>query len=233
MPGQTPGRTNVSLEAFAQSGHALLPALLGARTCEAIARRIRTSSISGGTRNLLTRPWCAALVERLRREPRFQALVPGSLVAIQCNYFEKSAARNWSVPAHQDLGVPVAERVDDAGLGGWSRKEGELFVQAPVELLEALVAVRVHLEDCTACDGPLKVLPGSHLLGRLSERELAELRRATPDVVCTAKVGDALVMRPLLVHSSTKAAGSSRRRILHLVFGPRIPGHGLRWRQVA
>jgi hypothetical protein len=217
--------------AFDESGFASLQTVLAPRTCEAISRRIRTSSISGGTRNLLAKPWCAALVDRLRQHEALSALLPGGHVAIQCTYFEKSVSRNWAVPPHQDLSIPVATRVEEAQLGGWSRKEGSVFVQPPAGLLEQLVAVRLHLEACTPADGPLQVLPGSHRFGRLADAETAALRRATKAVICTAETGQALAMRPLLVHASSKASGNSRRRLLHVVFGPREPGYGLQWRQ--
>lgn len=220
---------HTSVQSFEQAGYASIPAVLASRTCEAVARRIRTSSISGGTRNLLAKAWCAALVERLRQHPGIAAVLPIDHVAIQCTYFEKSARRNWAVSAHQDLSVPVAARVEGAGLNGWSRKEGAMFVQPPAELLRQLVAVRLHLETCSVQDGPLKVVPGSHRSGRLSEQEVLAVRQAAGEVTCTAEVGEALVIRPLLVHSSSKAMGDSRRRVLHLVFGPRVPGHRLRW----
>ena len=223
----------VSSEAFEEAGYAAVTAVLSARSCEAISRRISTSSISGGTRNLLAKRWCVALVERLRRHSELLALVPSGHVAIQCTYFEKSASKNWAVSAHQDLSVPVAERIEAFGLTGWSRKEGSHFVQPPAELLAQLVAVRVHLEACTAQDGPLKVIPGSHRFGRMAEHQVLALRRSTAEVTCTAAIGEALAMRPLLVHSSPKASGSSRRRVLHLVFGPRTPGYGLRWQHAA
>jgi hypothetical protein len=222
-----------SSESFEESGYAAVTAVLNPRTCEAISRRIRTYSISGGTRNLLGKPWCVALVDRLRRHSGLLAVVPSGHVAVQCTYFEKSALRNWAVSTHQDLSIPVAERIEGSGLTGWSRKEGSFFVQPPTELLEQLVAVRVHLEACSAQDGPLKVIPGSHRFGRLAEHEVAAVRRSTAEVTCTATTGEALVMRPLLVHSSPKASGTSRRRVLHLLFGPRTPGHGLRWQHAA
>jgi hypothetical protein len=36
-------------------------------------------------------------------------------------------------------------------------------------------------------------------------------------------------MRPLALHASSKATGTSRRRVLHIVFGPAEPGYGLQW----
>lgn len=214
---------------FEAAGYAVVSAVLDARTCAAISRRIRTSSISGGTRNLLTKPWCSALVDRLRRHPTLSCIVPVGHVAVQCTYFEKSAFRNWAVSPHQDLSIPVAKRVEENSLRGWSTKEGSLFVQPPAELLAQLVAVRIHLEPCTSRDGPLRVIPRSHRLGRLCESDVLAVRRTAEEVTCPVDTGDALVMRPLLIHASAKATGTSRRRVLHLLLGPRDPGYGLEW----
>jgi ectoine hydroxylase-related dioxygenase (phytanoyl-CoA dioxygenase family) len=123
----------------------------------------------------------------------------------------------------------VAARVDAPGWRGWSEKEGSLFVQAPVAVLEQLVAVRLHLDDCSAVDGPLRVLPGSHRLGLLADEEASRLRAQSTEIVCEARQGDALLLRPLLLHASSKANGHSLRRVLHFLFGPPELPQGLRW----
>jgi hypothetical protein len=198
--------------------------------CAALAAlAAQASAGSAGTRCLLSLPWCQSLAAQLRRHPAIAALVPADHVAAQCTFFEKSVARNWLVPIHQDLGIPVAARVDSAALHGWSEKEGTLFVQPPVDLLRTLLAVRVHLDDCLQGDGPLQVVPGTHERGRIEPEAAAQARRAGPVVVCTMEQGDALLMRPLLLHASSKASGASRRRVLHFLFGPRRLPHGLRW----
>ena len=38
--------------------------------------------------------------------------------------------------------------------------------------------MRLHLDDSLADNGPLRVLPGTHRLGRLSDVEIAGLQRA-------------------------------------------------------
>jgi len=134
-----------------------------------------------------------------------------------------------AVSVHQDLSIPVAERVDAEGLRGWSEKEGSLQVQPPVEVLEQLVAVRLHIDPCNEDDGPLRVVPASHLQGIVSPESAVRERDAKGEVFCTAQPGDALVMRPLLLHASSKARASSRRRVLHFLFGPPTLPHGLRW----
>ena len=41
-----------------------------------------------------------------------------------------------------------------------------------------------------------------------------------------------MLMRPLLLHASSKTAGTSRRRVLHFLFGPRELAFGLVWASV-
>ena len=184
---------------------------------------------SVGTRCLLSESWCSALAKIIIGHPLLNDLIPVDHVAVQCTYFEKSAERNWLVPIHQDLSIPVAERVDDPRLQGWSEKEGSRFVQAPTEVLEQLIAVRLHPDDCGAADGPLRVVPGSHRRGKIAPDEARKARAREGEIACEGARGSILMMRPLLLHSSSKAAGVSRRRVLHYVFGPRSLPLGLTW----
>lgn len=212
---------------FAQHGFALADGVLSAAQCVQAASQLQLQG-AAGTRALLAQPWCAALARSLRGHPDLGALI-GDQVALQCTYFEKSAGRNWLVPLHQDLSIPVAARVDGAPLSGWSVKEGMPFVRAPLDVLEQLVAVRIHLDDCGPGDGPLRVVPGSHRHGVLDDAQAAALRAAHGETVCSAARGAALLMRPLLLHASSKGSGASARRVLHFVFGPRTLPHGLSW----
>jgi hypothetical protein len=221
---------NMDPTAFTSQGFALVPQVLTAAECEAAASRIAAvSADSAGTRSLLSQAWCQALAATIRRHPSLAPLVPAGFAAVQCTFFEKSASRNWLVPVHQDLSIPVAARVEHAGLGGWSEKEGALYVQPPVELLAQLVAVRLHIDGCGAEDGPLRVVPGSHRHGRMEAQAAAAARQAQAEVVCVAGQGSAMAMRPLLLHASSKSTGGSRRRVLHFLFGPRALPFGLQW----
>jgi ectoine hydroxylase-related dioxygenase (phytanoyl-CoA dioxygenase family) len=148
---------------------------------------------------------------------------------VQCSLFEKSVDNNWLVALHQDLSIPVAERVDHPALNAWSNKDGCWFVQAPVEVLEQLVAVRLHVDVCTEFDGALKLIPGSHQYGKLDTTQANTLRAANGERLCAVECGAALVMRPLILHASSKASGFSRRRVLHFVFGPNELPYGLQW----
>jgi hypothetical protein len=215
-------------DSFDVPGFAIEPDVLAPHECDLIGQRIRSDTLSGGTRNMLSEGWCRDLAARLLRHPKLANMMGDGDVAVQCTYFEKSLVRNWLVALHQDLSIPVAQKVDEPRLKGWSMKEGAWFVQAPVELLEKMVAIRIHLDDCTERDGPLRVVPGSHRLGVVDEYSSAQI--CMPEVTCTATRGSAMVMRPLLLHASSKACGSSRRRLLHFLFGPAVLPYGLRWR---
>ena len=217
-------------QSFATNGFAVVPSVLCAEECEAIANVISpVLAASGGSRCLLSHSWCIALASQLRTHPMLSTMVPAAFIAAQCTYFEKSTARNWLVPIHQDLSIPVAERVNSPALSGWSKKEAALFVQAPVEVLEQLVAVRLHLDACTSDDGPLRVVPRTHKLGRIMPESAVAIRHTNASVACEAQRGDALVLRPLLLHASSKSTGAGKRRVLHFLFGPRELPHGLRW----
>jgi hypothetical protein len=63
---------------------------------------------------------------------------------------------------HQDRAIAVRDRVDVPGFGPWSVKAGLVHVEPPVDILERMLAVRLHLDDCGEDNGPLRVLPGSH-----------------------------------------------------------------------
>jgi ectoine hydroxylase-related dioxygenase (phytanoyl-CoA dioxygenase family) len=87
--------------------------------------------------------------------------------------------------------------------------------------LEAMLAVRLHLDDCGPDNGPLRVIPGSHRLGRLRRDQIAACRQEIEEVVCNAQAGAALLLRPLLLHASSPARTPSHRRVIHIEFAPR------------
>jgi hypothetical protein len=211
-------------------GFARIPDALSTAECVDLSAQLLDAVQGGvGTRGLLEFAWCRSLAARLRSQS-LRPLLPANHVAVQCTYFEKSKGRNWLVPIHQDISIPVRERRAAPGFGGWSSKEGGLFVQAPPELLAQLTAVRLHLDHCGEDDGPLQVVPGSHALGILEPEAADALRARNGSTTCLADAGDLFVMRPLLLHASSKASGSSFRRVLHYLFGPPQLASGLNWR---
>lgn len=201
-----------------------------AKCAELIARRPKEIRNAAGSRCLLDWAECSMLAVQLREHPVLRSLIPAGHVATQCSYFEKSTTKNWLVPFHQDLSIRVAERVAHPDLRGWSTKEGEPHVLPPANLLGELLAVRLHLDPCGSSDGALRVIPGSHLKGVLASNEMAMAREGAEECVCPVGQGGVLLMRPLLLHASSKAFGSSRRRVLHFIYAPPDPPYGLRWK---
>lgn len=214
-----------------RAGFAWVKAVLSPDECTALGGRLHGASSGPGARELISQGWCAALADRLRRHPALSPAIGSDAVALQCLFFEKSAEHNWLVAVHQDLGFPVHERVAHPDWRAWSVKGGTPYVQPPVAVLEQLMAVRLHLDPCGPEDGPLWVVPGTHRQGIVAPQAAVELR--PHELPCPAQPGDALLMRPLLLHRSSKATGQSRRRVLQFVFGPRHPPHGVRWRHTA
>lgn len=214
-----------------QQGYAVASRVVERREAAIVAGALERLNVNrAGTRNLLELPWCRALVQRVKRRLVNANVVPASYVAVQCTLFDKTPDRNWLVALHQDLSIPVRSRVNHPSLGAWSRKEGGHFVQPPVEILEQLVAARLHIDDSGIESGPLKVVPGSHRSGRVSESTAIELRAKFGEEPCVVASGDAILMRPLLLHASSKALAPSRRRVLHVLLGPPTLPHGLEWR---
>jgi ectoine hydroxylase-related dioxygenase (phytanoyl-CoA dioxygenase family) len=182
-----------------------------------------------GSRNLLDLRWCQDLAVTFKVHAEIGPLLPPKAVAVQCTLFDKSADQNCLVALHQDLSIPVRERILHPECAGWSVKEGVVYVQPPVAVLESLVAVRAHLDDCGPETGPLRVVPRSHRHGRLSADAIRVLRREHGEIECIARRGGVIVMCPLLLHSSSKARSRARRRVLHFLFGPPELACGLKW----
>ncbi|MBI2795694.1 MAG: phytanoyl-CoA dioxygenase family protein [Gemmatimonadetes bacterium] len=159
------------------------------------------------------------------------ALGPGAL-PVRGLLFDKTPDANWRVIWHQDLTIAVRERRDAPGFGPWSEKDGAPHVQPPVALLERMVAVRVHLDDCTTDNGPVRVIPGSHRAGRHDAAATDALRMRGPEVTCVVPRGGVLAFHSLLLHASSPAVTPAHRRVVHIEYvgaeWAALP-HGLAW----
>jgi hypothetical protein len=210
-------------------GFVVLPGVLPEAQCQAIETHLSgLGTDSAGTRNLLDAGWCGSIAKAFRSSELLAPFLAGS-VAVQCTYFDKSPSVNWLVPIHQDLSIPVRDRVAHPELKGWSEKEGLLFVQPPPAVLDSLLAVRLHLDDSGTDNGPLRVVPGSHRSGRLPGPEQASLRERSGEVACITSRGGVVAMKPLLLHASSKSTSSRPRRVLHYLYGPANLPFGLAW----
>ena len=101
---------------------------------------------------------------------------------------------NWLVAWHQDTALPLVERRELSGWGPWSVKDGVTYAHAPASALSEAVALRLHLEDSLAENGPLRVLPGTHQLGVLSDEEMLRLAGSTAATECLVQRGGVLAI---------------------------------------
>ena len=143
--------------------------------------------------------------------------------------FDKTPETNWHVPWHQDLAIPVKAKIECEGFSGWSQKEGVWHVNPPVRILEQMVTLRLHLDDCPESNGPLRIIPRSHREGVLNANRLQFWKSSVEAVVCPARPGDVLAISPLLVHSSAVACTASHRRVLHVEYASDPLPFGLEW----
>lgn len=227
-------------DALSRDGYAVVPDAIAPATVDALLAAVAPGAgaapgARGGVRHLLRD---VPAVRALAASPAVRgvaeaALGPGAF-AVRGLLFDKTPGANWKVVWHQDLTIAVRERREVPGFGPWTEKDGVPHVQPPAALLARMVAVRVHLDDCTADNGPVRVLPGSHGAGRLAPPEVDRWRAATPEVVCTVPRGGILAFHSLLLHASSPARAPAHRRVVHVEFAAaewaELPG-GLAWHE--
>ncbi len=213
-----------------QDGFEIIPALLTETEVEALRTALTSLKVAPGHRNLMRRvPDVAALAASPKILGLLEELFGAKPIPVRSIFFDKTPEANWLVPWHQYLSIAVKERIDLHGYSPWSTKEGVLHVQPPVEILENMVTVRLHLDDCDGSNGALRVIPGSHRLGRLNSARIAEVRSQEKDFVCSIRAGDAFLMRPLLLHASSQAVAPTQRRVIHLEYSTCALAEGLEW----
>jgi hypothetical protein len=151
--------------------------------------------------------------------------------AVRAIIFDKTPDANWKVSWHQDLTIAVRHHADVPGFGPWSTKAGIVHVQPPVAVLEQMITLRLHLDPCGPGNGPVRVLPGSHRVGRLSGVDIDAWRAQRKAHDCVAERGELLVMRPLLLHASSPAASAQHRRVVHIEYAGMDLPDGLQWHE--
>ncbi len=216
-------------EAIEESGFAIVPDVVDAGRIERLIATVQDAdfvrSARGeevyGARNILAVPQIAALARDKTVLELVHAIIGPDARVVRGIFFDKTPGANWPVAWHQDLTLAVAERRELDGWTNWSVKAGVRHVQPPPEILERMVTLRIQLDDCGADNGPLKVLPGTHRLGRIAAARIAPLRREIAEHICAAPAGSALAFKPLLLHASSPAKTARHRRVVHLEFAPR------------
>lgn len=175
-----------------------------------------------GVRHALGHDAVAALARNPRLLRMAAQVLGGSALPFHATLFDKSPKANWLVAWHQDTALPMRDRKNVPGWGPWSLKDGVIYAHAPVAALNRVLALRVHLDDSTEQNGPLRVLPRTHTLDVLSDDTIHQLAAETPAITCPVSRGGVLAMRPLLVHASSKSQTEVPRRVLHIEYAASV-----------
>lgn len=220
-------------------GFAIVPDVIDEGAIERASLMLERAEHSAGVRrrggvyairNLLEAvPELCELIDATRVRALAAQVLGASCFVARSILFDKTPEANWKVAWHQDLSIAVRERRDAEGFGAWSEKAGVMHVQPPAEILERMLAVRLHLDASDEANAPLRVIPGSHRRGRLDADAVARAQEARAIVSCLVPRGGALLMRPLLLHASYPARVPFHRRVLHLEFAAGELPAGLEW----
>ncbi len=167
------------------------------------------------------------LVFTLKFKQLIQAIDAKAFV-IKSIYFDKPPHANWIVNWHQDIAINVEGKTADTAYTKWRTAKGRTAVQPPIEVLENIFTLRIHLDDCTIQNGALQVIPKSHLNGVIRVSELSQSEKANA-TVCEVKQGGVLAIKPLIFHASKRVENLKSRRVLHLEFTSEKLADGVNW----
>jgi hypothetical protein len=226
-------------KAIERQGFAVIPDLLDPQEIVDLVQAVTNADKQVGVRkrssvyairNLLDSvPAIAELAASEKLSKVAGQVLGAAATPVKGTLFDKTPDANWLVPWHQDLTICVNKRVDLDGYGPWTTKAGVVNVQPPVSVLEQMLAIRIHLDDCDEHNGPLRVLPGTHRLARLSADQIELAQAQINPINCVVSSGGAVLMRPLLLHASSPSKIPGHRRVIHIDYAAIKLPSGLSW----
>jgi ectoine hydroxylase-related dioxygenase (phytanoyl-CoA dioxygenase family) len=104
-----------------------------------------------------------------------------------------------------------------------------VHVEPPAALLDAMLTMRVHLDDVPEDNAPLLIAPRSHRLGRIAESDIASTIIRYRPVACLARRGDVWLYATPILHASASATQPCRRRVLQIDFAAADLPRPLEW----
>ncbi|WP_299883285.1 WYL domain-containing protein [uncultured Lacinutrix sp.] len=143
-------------------------------------------------------------------------------------YFDKSPNENWYVNWHQDVPINVSKKIETNNFSSWTNKKGVISVCPPQKISQNTFSMRIHLDDTSIKNGALKVIPGSHNK-RLKDDEIQLISSNSIPFICEVASGGVQLLKPLLLHASSKTTTQKRRRVLHLEFSSIALPNGLEY----
>ena len=216
---------------IAECGFAVLPGIFEEDQLTRLAESLATANTRrsrAGVRHALSHAAVASLASDAQLIEAARRILGARAYPFHATMFEKTTDANWLVVWHQDTALPLRRRQETPGWGPWSVKEGVIYAHAPASALSQVLALRVHLDDSTSRNGPLRVLPATHTLGVLTDDAIHQLAQDIAPVECCVPRGGIVAMRPLVVHASSKSQSECARRVLHIEYAANTAvGEGL------
>lgn len=151
----------------------------------------------------------------------------GNYFVVKSIYFDKPKTANWYVSYHQDLTISVDKKLSLNGFEFWTTKQNQFAIQPPLDVLQRIVTIRIHLDDTNEGNGALKVVPGSHAKG-IYRPETIDWT-VEKEVSCNVSKGGIMLMKPLLLHSSGRTTNDRKRRVIHIEFSNQELPEELNW----
>lgn len=142
-------------------------------------------------------------------------------------YFDKPETSNWYVAYHQDLTISVDRKLELSGFGPWTTKQNQFAVQPPLDILENIYTIRIHLDETDENNGALKVVPESHAKG-IYRPETIDWTVETEEI-CKVGKGGVMLMKPLTLHGSNRTTNGKKRRVIHIEFSDKELPEVLQW----
>ena len=170
------------------------------------------------TKNLVFNDNLKNLVEQLFGDNYF---------VVKSIYFDKPETSNWYVSYHQDLTVSVDKKVELENFGPWTTKQNQFAVKPPIDILENIYTIRIHLDETDENNGALRVIPKSHSK-KIYRPETIDWTKEN-ETTCKVRKGGIMIMKPLLLHSSSRTTNNKKRRVIHIEFSSQELPIQLKW----
>ena len=89
---------------------------------------------------------------------------PQMLTEVRALFFDKPPDRSWNLPWHKDTSIAVKDlSIQSSSFSRPTTKAGVPHLIACDEVLRRMLTLRIHLDEVSDENGPLRVIPGSHV----------------------------------------------------------------------
>jgi len=213
-----------------QNGYGIIPDIVNELEARSLLDELAGAELPrsrAGIRHVMGNPGVSRIAHQENILATVRSILGERAIPFRATLFDKSPASNWLIMWHQDTALPMMDKNESEGWGPWSVKDSVTYAHAPAKALEKVLAVRLHLDDSNLQNGPLRILPGTHNSGVLTDEQIHKLSESVQAVECPVPLGGAILMRPLVVHASSKSTSDEPRRVIHIEYAAQreiLPG---------